>query len=609
MVEHATRVLLIDAGAVARKCVGALLADEARLCMEVATASGPDALADALRGNQHDLYLVDCTCPDGHGIESVRQAIADGCRAPIVALVARKSDMRPVQAKEWAVVDYLLEPTLDPDRLGRAIRYAVERKRALALIEESEARKRAILETAIDSIVSIDAEGRITEFNTAAERTFGWRRDSIVGRMMAETIVPVSQRHAHREGFARHLATGQSRLLGRRVETMGVRSDGVEFPIELTVVRIDERGRPAFTAYIRDITERKAAELALQRSESRYRELVEHAAYGICRSTPDGRFLAANPALVTMLGYDSQAELLALDIARDVYVNPADPANLVAGYADLERGPDVDTLWKRKDGRHVTVRLTGRPVLQEGEVRYFDMFVEDVTGRRSLENQLLQSQKIETVGRLAGGIAHDFNNILTAVLGYSEMLLEELGPDDRRREEVDEIRKAAGRAAELTRQLLAFSRKQILQPVTVDLNACLTGVSSLLRRLLGEDVAIVLCLDPGTSLVMVDPGQIEQVVINLAINARDAMPQGGVLTIATRDIELDDAFAQAHIGAKAGAHVMLAVSDTGTGMPPDVVAKIFEPFFTKGSGEGHWPPPGDGLRDCQAERRHDLGRK
>ena len=591
MAEHATRVLLVDAGTDLQTCLEALQADGSHPHVEVDTASGPDALADALRRNLYDVYLVDCARAETGGAECIRHAIAGGCRAPIIALVAHEGDLSAVQPLESGTVDYLPKRTLDPDRLARAIRYAVERRRASALIEESEARKRAILETAIDSIVSIDAEGRITEFNPAAERTFGWRRDAIVGRLMADTIVPVSQRHAHREGFARHLATGQSKLLGRRVETTGVRSDGVEFPIELTIVRIDERGRPAFTAYIRDITERKAAELALQRSESRYRELVENAAYGIYRSTPDGRFLSANPALVAMLGYDSEASLLGLDIARDVYVNSAERADLVAEYADVERGPEVDTLWKRKDGRHVTVRLTGRPVLHDGEVRYFDMFVEDVTERRSLENQLLQSQKIETVGRLAGGIAHDFNNILTAVLGYSEMLLGELGPDDVRRLEVDEIRKAAARAAELTRQLLAFSRKQILQPVTVDLNACLTGVSSLLRRLLGEDVSIALSLDPRTSLVTVDPGQIEQVVINLAVNARDAMPHGGLLTIATRDIELDDAFAQAHIGAKAGPHVMLAVSDTGTGMPPDVVAKIFEPFFTtkgheKGTGLG-----------------------
>ncbi|MBZ5647205.1 MAG: PAS domain S-box protein [Acidobacteriia bacterium] len=361
-------------------------------------------------------------------------------------------------------------------------------------------------------------------------------------------------------------------------------------------VRYGEKEKEILTfvsQHVAGAIEQKRSEDRLRESESRYRSLVQSAVYGIYRSSAiEDRFLDVNPALVSMLGYSSAEELVALKLSRDVYWEPEERFRQVDFYRKKERTEGVQVRWKRKDGSPITVRLSGRTVRDSrGEALAFEMIAEDITERAALELQLLQSQKMEAVGRLAGGVAHDFNNLLTVIKGYGELMLEELKPNDPMRSEVEEIQKAADRAASLTRQLLAFSRRQVLAPKIIALNSVVANMDKLLRRLLGEDIEFHTVLDPKLGRVKADPGQVEQVIMNLAVNARDAMPSGGKLTIETANLDLDTFYAREHVTVAAGPYAMLAVSDTGAGMDSETQSHIFEPFFTtkemgKGTGLG-----------------------
>jgi two-component system cell cycle sensor histidine kinase/response regulator CckA len=339
--------------------------------------------------------------------------------------------------------------------------------------------------------------------------------------------------------------------------------------------------------------ERVRAETALRASEASYSTLVEQAPVGIYRSSPAGRFLSANTALARILGYDSPAELLALDMAHDVYADAAERRRLLDRDSYTEREYDeVEAIWKRKDRSRVTVQLSVRAVRNaEGRVEYYEAFARDVTEQRRLEGQLLHAQKMEAVGRLAGGVAHDFNNLLTVILSYSDLLLEDLPPVAGSRDDIAEIRKAAVAATSLTRQLLAFSRQQVLEPRVLDVNEVVASTEKLLTRLLGEDVHLATVLASDLGAVKVDPGQLEQIIMNLAVNARDAMPRGGRLTLETGNVDMDESYVRGHPVAQPGRYVMLAVSDTGVGMDAKTQARIFEPFFTtkepgKGTGLG-----------------------
>jgi two-component system cell cycle sensor histidine kinase/response regulator CckA len=326
-----------------------------------------------------------------------------------------------------------------------------------------------------------------------------------------------------------------------------------------------------------------------RRLEETLRELVERAPVGIYRSTPAGKILAANAAMARILGYDSPDQLLHLDLARDVYADPAERQRLLERdtYTDREYD-EVEATWKSRDGRRVNVQLSVRAARDaSGAIEFYETFVKDITEQRRFEAQFLQAQKMEAVGRLAGGVAHDFNNLLTVILSYSSLLLEDWSADHPDRDDVDQIRKAAEGASGLTRQLLAFSRQQVLDPRITDLNGVVANIEKMLGRLLGEDIRVVTRLADDIGTVKVDSGQLEQVIVNLAVNARDAMPGGGILTIETANMEMDEAYVSGHPIAAPGSYVMLAVSDTGTGMDEATQARIFEPFFTtKGPGKG-----------------------
>jgi two-component system cell cycle sensor histidine kinase/response regulator CckA len=333
----------------------------------------------------------------------------------------------------------------------------------------------------------------------------------------------------------------------------------------------------------------RSAQEGLQRSETNFRSLVTNAPYGICRCDSLGILLDANPALVTMLGYDSASQLMGSNLAN-LHADTQRWFALADFLRSLDQFRDFDADWRRKNGSVVRVRLSGRAIRGEKKAIFFELFAEDITERRSLEEQLRQAQKMEAVGRLAGGIAHDFNNLLMVISGYCEFLLERVGDDPALRGPAREIARAADRASALTRQLLAFSRKQMLAPKVLDLNAVVTENLTMLRRLIGEDIDLIMIPGEGLGAVKADPGQIEQVIMNLAVNARDAMPKGGKLTIETSNLRLDENYARMHTPVRPGEYIMLAISDTGEGMDSETQNHIFEPFFTtkgtKGTGLG-----------------------
>jgi len=338
----------------------------------------------------------------------------------------------------------------------------------------------------------------------------------------------------------------------------------------------------------RELREAKAR-AALRATEASFATMVQHAPVGIYRSTSDGRFVAVNEALVQLLGYGSADEVLQLDMARDVYADPTERQRLLARDINTDRVYDeLETTWRRKDGRVLSVQLSVRTIRSAaGHVEYYETFARDITEQRRLQAQLVQSQKMEAVGRLAGGVAHDFNNLLTVITTSCDLLLEDLAAGDSKREDVEQVRKAADGAAALTRQLLAFSRQQVLTPQVVDLGDVVHGVEKMLRRVIGEDVDLVTVLGSDTGAVKADVGQLEQVLMNLAVNARDAMATGGKLTIETANVEHDPEYAREQDAAPVSRFVMLAVSDTGVGMDEATKARIFEPFFTtKGPGKG-----------------------
>ena len=343
-----------------------------------------------------------------------------------------------------------------------------------------------------------------------------------------------------------------------------------------------------------DVAARQMAEAALRESEARFRSLVEAAPEGIFVQS-QGRFVYVNPAMLRLFGASRVEDLLGMEIMERI---APEYREAVRERIHLQRetgkpAPLMDQEYLRLDGSQVPVETTAVPVRYQGRDAHL-VFVRDITRRRQteeekakLEAQLAQAQKMESVGRLAGGVAHDFNNLLTVINLYSDMALRSLEPDNPLRQDLEEIRRAGDRAAQLTRQLLIFSRRQPLEMRTLNLNEVLQGLAKMLPRLLGEDILLQMKLAPDLGYIHADPGQIEQVVVNLAVNARDAMPEGGQLTLETVNTTLDKLFLRLHSGVEEGEYIMLAVSDTGVGMTEEVKAHLFEPFFTtKGPGKG-----------------------
>jgi len=511
---------------------------------------------------------------------------------------------------------------------------------AEAALLQSQERNRAIVDTALDGVITIDSSGIVTDWNAQATAIFGWSREEALGRLLSETIIPERDREAHARGIREFLRTGVGPILNRRIEITALHKEGYEFPVEVSVspARIGEAY--IFSAFVRDIRDRRRAE----------RRLAAH--YAVTRVLSDCRTLeAAVPRIIQAVGESLEWELgvfwrmdkasgtlRCLDqwkadaIKADEFVMTTWQQSFKPGVGLPGRiWESGEPAWIRdvaadchfiraeaaaQAGLHgafgFPIRIAGEI---EGVIEFFSRQVREPDGEllkmvadvglkigqfgertraeealRQTEAQLRQAQKMEAVGRLAGGVAHDFNNLLTVIRGYSELILCRLQPGDPSHREMEEVKKAADRAAGLTSQLLAFSRRQFVSAKVVDLNAVVMNMDGMLRRLLGEDI-IELCadLDQDLGSIKADPGQIEQVIMNLAVNARDAMPTGGRLTIETRNVTVGKGPQRDTVMLDEGAYVMLAVRDTGHGMTEETQSHLFEPFFTtkeKGKGTG-----------------------
>ena len=469
-------------------------------------------------------------------------------------------------------------------------RDVTERKR----IEDERFQLAAIVESSEDAVIGKNLDGIITTWNTGAKRIYGYRAEEILGKHISILTPPERPDEVPQ--------TMEKLRRGERAELYGtvrITKDGRRIHVSLTVSPIrDNAGRITGVSSVdRDITDRKLVEMKLQEqekalrsSEQRYRSLFEGMVHGIYRLGREGEFLEVNPALVEMLGYNSAGDVLKLNAATELCPDPQEKPRLLQKWLEETKIED-EVKWRRRDGTIITVRLNGRTLTDEGGVVHgFEFIAEDVTERRSLEQELRQIQKIEAVDQLAGGIAHEFNNYLGVILGYSEILVEEAGTNQSLRRSVAEIKAATHRAASLSRSLLAFSRKQVLEPTILDLNQAILEAHKLLHRLVPANIEIVPLLDPALGRVKADPGQIQQILINLVINARDAMPLGGKITIETTN-RLNEFYYSQHPGIQPGTHVLLAVTDTGCGMDAETLGHIFEPFFTtkeqgKGTGLG-----------------------
>ena len=403
------------------------------------------------------------------------------------------------------------------------------------------------------------------------------------------------------EVFDTLVKRGEVELIGApSVDWMGVPLKGGASVFGVLVVqsytgniRFGEKDRDILTFVSQQVSsavEHKRNEEALRRSEARYRSLVQSAVYGIYRSSLDGKFLDVNPALIAMLNYDTAGELLALDPKHDVFVDPEEQAHLIAEFRRSHGLDNVEVRWKCKGGNVITVRLSGRAVTSTEETsEVLEVIAEDVTERRALEEQFRQSQKMEAVGRLAGGVAHDFNNLLMVISGYTEVLLDRVENKHPLYPKIEAIQQASDRATTLTRQLLAFSRKQLLQLKVVDINTIVTDMERLLRPLIGENIELITRLDASVGRTRADAGQLEQVIMNLVVNSKDAMPTGGKIIIQSANVSLDDDLRREYSYIKPGPYVMFSVTDTGLGMTKETQSRIFEPFFTtkeKGKGTG-----------------------
>ncbi len=581
----------------------------------------------------------------------------------------------------------------------------IQLEQSRQVLQESEEKFRAFTYNAMDAIILMDSKGCISYWNPAAEKIFGYREKDALGKQLYLLLAPKRYYEAYKRVFKEFKERGQRTSIGKSLELQAIKKGGIEFPIELSLSGIHIKGKWNTLWIVRDITDRKQAEDALEKERNLLRTLIDNLPDFIYIKDTESRFVTANNAVTNLMGvakpdeligkkdfdfypkelagnfYNDEQEIIRsgqaiiqreepvidsagnnrwlsttkvplrdnrgkivgiVGMGRDItdhkqmdmelrklslaveqspvsivitdtegnieYINPKfteitgytykeiigkNPRILKSGEHPLEFYKELwDTItsgneWrgelynKKKNGELYWEHASISPIKdEEGVIAHFLGVKEDITERKRLEKQLVQSQKMEAIGTLAGGVAHDFNNLLSVIIGYSDFLLTKLDEEDHIAKHIEEIRKAGRRAATLTHQLLAFSRRQALQPILLDLNSVVTEMEKMLQRLIGEDIELITDFEPELRQVKADHGQVEQIIMNLAVNARDAMSYGGKLTIKTENVTIDENYCKIYPYTRPGNFVCLSITDTGIGMDKETISHIFEPFFT-----------------------------
>ncbi len=582
---------------------------------------------------QPDCILLDVRMPEMDGFEVCRRLKADEKTSGIpVLFISGLADVEDkVKGFRVGAVDYIVKPFQQEEVLARVethvllsrMRYRLEEEVAERTIEltrtieqlDAEIRERkkierqleekhkfieSIMENIPDVVYVVDAsEFRLLEINRAGEQWFGRTREELVGKN-AYDLFPEERADRYKQRFEDVLSRGgMVEYPDARVLT----ANGEYQWMHTRVVPVfNDDGEPEYLIGISvDITRRREAE----EDRSRFFEAVRQSAESIVITDTAATIQFVNPAFERISGYRSE-EVVGRN-PRILQSGKYDKEFYRQMWDRLSRGKvwQGELVNKKKDGSLFTEDVTISPVMDESGVMVNYIAVKrDVTEERNLEDQLRHAQKMEVVGRLAGGVAHDFNNMLSVILGTTQMLLLRDGLDEGMVRELEQIRAAARRSADITRQLLAFSRKQVIDPKVVDINQLVADITKMLARLLGDDIEIIFVPDEGVGRIKIDPGQLHQVIINLCINARDAMDNGGTLVLETLEVVFDDEYCRQHVGFQPGHFVMLAVSDTGTGIDDDIKEHIFEPFFTtKEEGRG----TGLGLASVYGAVKHNKG--
>jgi two-component system cell cycle sensor histidine kinase/response regulator CckA len=590
MPQDALRILILEDVPMDAELVEYEL-ERARIPFLSQRVDSRDTFLHALEDFNPDLILSDYTLPRFDGMAALSLAKERAPSIPFLIVTGSVNEETAVGCMKAGATDYLLKSNLA--RIGPAIEAALERSRAHAqkvqaeaALAASERRFRSLVQNSSDLVTILAPDGTILYASDSAERIVGYAPGDLVG-----------------SSFLSYLDASGVRIVRRLLQNGNGRTNGTG-PIEFCLRRGD--GSPVWLEAVgtnlltdatirgivlnaRDVSERKRADRALRESEERYRDLFDNASDLVCMAAPDGSLLYVNHAWQQGTGYDEEeiGRIQLLDLVHPdsrAYYN-----QVLERVLNGERLDHVELVFIPKAGIPITVEGNLSCTFKDGQPAVVRGIYRDVTERKRVEAHLRRAERLQAAGKLAGGVAHEVNNMMTGVIGFSEFLLRTLEEGDPRRADVEEVIKAGTRAADVTRQLLAFTRQQFLQPQVLQVNAVVSDMEKMLRRSLGEDHVLELRLSPDAGHLRADRGQLEQVLINLILNARDAIAGHGRVSIQTAPAVWDEAYAQRHGGVDLplGSYVMLAVSDTGCGMDREIQARIFEPFFTtKAIGQG-----------------------